>query len=257
MTIRDERRKKRQAKLARKRERHERAERLRREVYSKEAPLLLEGRVASVASEPTALHRLRRPLMALVRRVPVEPASSAARRRVTEVRIGAALLGVALALFGGSPATTAVGGLMLILAAALPASHGTRARWTTQIGLFGRRTRRTTHEVGIAFDGRGCSVTGPSWGSRRVLTHEGAHRLELRRIGDRIGLGVLPLKGGKAAQLWFVAAADGLPLDPGGLEEKDPGELDGPVAVDAATLLALHEAIRPDELESLDESRRA
>lgn len=253
----DEEKKARRAQKRRRRE--ERRRRKQRVRYTKDAPLVLSGRVDVYEPRPpSVLRHLRRPLSALLRPLPVEPTSRRGRKAWRDARTALIVLGGVVAIGGGTMRSALIGGLILITAPALPMFPSTKMRWLSWIeGIGERRGRMRTPEVSIRFNGRGVSIEGEDV-RRRVLTREGSFELRLRRARSGVALGVVLLKkSARSAQAWFVLAdATGFPADLSALQELEEAP-DLPVAVDLATLLGLHEALRPDDQPSLTDPQRA
>ncbi len=233
----DDRERKRAKREAKRRRREERRQREARVRYSKAEPLELAGTIEEVTHSDTSLAALRGPLSSLLQLIPTTPTSTGSRKRANELRIAAALVGAAIALVAALPIVRMLGCLLLILAGTLPMSPGTRLKWVQRAETVGRSRATTTRAaVAIVYDGRGVSVLRDSKTVRRVRDADRDERFRLQSHEGGMALGLVPRKGGRTAQLWFLAG-------------DAPGDLDAetPVTVDETTLYALHDALRDDD----------
>ncbi len=256
-SVREEQRRKREAKRRKKQQKREERERRKRVRYTKEAPLTCAGWIQTRTEKPSALRFLQRPMAALgelIGGLPTAPVSSQGRKRVREGRVAVMVVGLAIAVWGGTAPTAVLGCVIAMLANALPMQHATQMRWKSRLGRVGAgRTRTSRTPVEIVFDGRGVSVIAAGETLRRVLTHEGQYSMKVRRVEDRLALGVLPPSGGKATQLWFLTEiAPEVPVNPDAVTRLEAKKVDTPVGVDSQTFLALHEGIRPDSVDRLE-----
>lgn len=250
LSTKETKREKREAKRRRREERRRIEARIR---YTKAQPLRLPGSITLVAEVESRARRLREPLTRLVAMIPTEPTSTSARARTREARVAAGLIGVALALFGGSPPVVFCGCLLLILASALPMSASTQMRWRRRAQRVGlRRGRATTHAIEVVYDGRGVSVVLDGKNFRRVRNAQLDTPFVIRAVSGGVALGLLPRKGRRSGELWLVAQdAPSGTLAAEADREHDAALIDTPVSMSEPDLLRLHEAIRSDDTPSL------
>ena len=247
MALTDAQQKRKDAKRARRAARRKLEERVR---YTKESPLLLKGSITRTETHATHWRHLERPLRAVLKGVPKAGTSKEARKRAKEIRVAIMLAGLAIILWGGSLHTALLGCIVAIVGSALPMAHATHMRWEQRArSMSAGRVTTIEVEVDIRFDGRGVSVMDEQTSLRRVLTRDGAAQMTMRRVNEYAALNLVPTEGGRSAQLWFVAKnGTERRVDPEQLRQADPGGVDMPVTVSGEALMALHEALRSDEM---------
>ena len=236
--------------MGRKNRQQRRAERPPGPEFTAESTLELSGQIVRKTSRQARAAWLAAPLRSVVRLVPAAPVSARGRAAARQIRAAILIVGLCVAIWGGTMATALIGVVIAMLGSLFPTPMPTKLRWLALIDALRRpAVTQTTHAVSVVFDGRGVTVREGAQLLRRTLTVDVRWTLRSRKIDDQLAILLTPEVGASGRITLVAPPPEG--TDMARLMAMSPSKTDLVVRVDTAAMVRLHDAIRPADVEPL------
>lgn len=190
-------------------------------------PLELPARRTEVVEGPARRRPLVRAALWAVQRLPTVRDTRSGRASALRFKGAGVLLGLTVAILGGSLETALAGVLLLVAAPALPVAEGRKLRWTTAFKRLLEPARRLAERplsVQLADGKLTVRDEGRVW---RGVNVRAEHLRTVLRVDGRVTLALSPPSGRNAETVWLVC--DGAP--PGDLDLSAIDETRSPRAV--------------------------
>lgn len=236
--------------MGRKNRQQRRADRPPGPEFTAESPLEVAGRIVRKRARPARLGWFAAPLRSVVSLVPAARVSANGRAAARQIRAAIMIVGLAIAIGGGTMATALIGMVIAMIGSFFPTPQTTKLRWLASIDALRRPSvQQTTHTVAVVFDGRGVSVSEDGQLLRRTLTTDTAWTLRCRKIDEHLAILLTP-EAGASGRITLLAPPPEA-TDMSRVMALSPSKADLVVRMDTAAMVRVHDAIRPADVEAL------